>query len=83
VKISYGPPGHRGVTHLVAIGASELEETPTDHAVKVVGVAGAALFVAGFVIGGARVRSIGLGAALGALAIRALSTPGKIPITQP
>ena len=64
MKISYGSPGHRGVSHLMAVGADELGPTPTAQVVDR-GLAGAAIAaVAGAIFGMPKLAAGGIGALL-------------------
>ena len=48
MQVSYGPPGHRGVTHLMAIGAEDaLDEHPLDSALVLGAIATGALVLFG------------------------------------
>lgn len=47
MQVSYGPPGHKGVTHLMAVGAADLEDPPAVESALVLSAIGmgiAALF---------------------------------------
>lgn len=83
MQISYGPPGQRGVTQLVAIGAAELEESPTDQAVNRGFWVGLAAWAFGGLIGSNTIRNMGAGAAIGFGAVKYFGAPGKVQITQP
>lgn len=63
VVMEYGPPGHKGVTSIMGIGATDIE--PTNHAasMKRVGVLAGVLWVAGGVIGSNTLKNIGIGGA--------------------
>jgi len=74
MKISYGPPGHRGVSHLMAVGADELGPTPTAQAVDR-GMTGAVIAtVAGAVLGMPRLTAGGIGALLALAVVRRVGT---------
>jgi hypothetical protein len=47
MQVSYGPPGHRGVTHLMAVGAEDAaDEHPLDSALVLGAIAtGAAVWL--------------------------------------
>ena len=59
MQVSFGPPGHKGVTHLMAVGADELPISSTEVALRV----GGALALALAIFGPRRARDIGLGGA--------------------
>jgi len=70
MKISFGSPGHRGVTHLMAVGADELGPTPTDHVVTR-GLQGAAIAsLAGAMFRMPKLTAGGIGALLALLVVR-------------
>lgn len=37
MQVSYGPPGHRGVTHLMAVGDDDMASTPPIEKALIVG----------------------------------------------
>ncbi len=83
MQISYGPPGHRGVTHAMAIGADEIDgvgETDKLLSALMLGSAGAA--VAGRVVGSKTVSLLGVGGVIVLLiAKRALKKPQVVAAT--
>lgn len=40
MQVSYGPPGHKGVTHLMAVGAADLEDAPAVESALVLSAIG-------------------------------------------
>lgn len=66
MQVSYGPPGHRGVTHLMAVGAADLEDAPpVESALMLSAVTMGIASLLGFknVAKLAGVATVGLGAA--------------------
>lgn len=72
MQVHYGPPGHRGVTHLVAVGADDYA-SDTDQAVSRGTLIAGAVFAAGVVSGNRTLRGLGAGGALALLLVRAAS----------
>lgn len=84
MKISYGPPGARGVSTLMAVGASDIDQTPTDRAVQVGGWVSLAAAIGGAVIGSKTIRDLGLGGAIALFAVRAVTNaPQQVAVTTP
>lgn len=73
MQIAYGSPGHKGVTHLMAVGAAELEEGAADRAAKLGLYGSVAAFAVGVVLGSTTVRNLGLGGAIALWAVRQAS----------
>ena len=63
VTMEYGPPGHKGVTSIMGIGATDIEPTSYGSSLVRVGVLAGALWVAGGVIGSNTLKNVGLGGA--------------------
>ena len=66
MQVSYGPPGHRGVTHLMAVGAADLEDPPALESALVLSAIAmgiATLFGAKTVAKYAGVATVGFGVA--------------------
>lgn len=82
-QISYGPPGHRGVTRLLAVGDTEYD-SPTDQAVTTgIALSGAA-WLAGLVLGSSTLKSMGTGAGLALLGVRYLGRKKQVvAVTAP
>ncbi|MCC7024673.1 MAG: hypothetical protein IT338_17730 [Thermomicrobiales bacterium] len=70
MQVHYGPPGHRGVTHLVAVGADDYA-TDTDQAVSRGTLIAGGVFALGVVSGNRTLRGLGAGGALALLLVRA------------
>lgn len=84
--ISYGPPGHRGVTQLMAVGADELEGGQLDAAVRTGGLASLALWGVGLLTGSRAVQHIGIGAGLALFGVQLVAGrlgTKKVTVTQP
>lgn len=86
MQTSYGPPGARGVTQLMAVGSADLETSPSDRIIRFGAIVG--LAVAGYGMATKRngVRNAGLGAAV-ALAVVGAATGafggGQVAVTTP
>lgn len=63
MQIAYGPPGHKGVTHLMAVGADDLTPSPIERTVKVAGGVSLAVLLLGALTGKPRLVHMGLGGA--------------------
>lgn len=77
-RISYGPPGHRGVTTLLAVGADEYESS-TDKAIRTGTLAAAGAVAAGVVAGSTFLKLGGMGALLALVAVRYAGRAPKAP----
>lgn len=64
MRIAYGPPGHKGVTHLMAVGADEYPPSQAEELVGMGAVASAGLLLVGILTGRRRVFDVALGAAI-------------------
>ena len=82
MQISYGPPGARGVTQLMAVGG---DDDPADNRETRGVLVGALLAVgAGFLMGSKTIKQIGIGAAIGAIAVEQLrKRPRAVVVTAP
>jgi|SRR5271154_991944 len=84
MKIAYGPPGERGVTTLMAVGDADIDQTPTDQAVRVGAWIGVATFGIGIIAGSKTIRNLGLGGAIALFAVRAITNGGQqVAVTAP
>ena len=63
VVMEYGPPGHKGVTSIMGIGAADIEPTNYGASLMRVGVLAGVLWVAGGIIGSNTLKNIGIGGA--------------------
>lgn len=62
MQIAYGPPGHKGVTHLMAVGADDYPDAQLEHVVRVGGLASVALLLFGALTKRPRLTGAALGA---------------------
>ena len=69
MRLSYGPPGHKGVTTLMAVGADEYPN-PTDRHIQAGVALSASAAVLGFLSGSRTLRDAGAGAAAALLLLR-------------
>ncbi len=84
MRVSYGPPGLKGVTTLVAVGADE-SDTGTDRALKIGALGAIALAAYGAYAKKKNIRNVGLGgaAALGIVMFATGAFGRKITLTEP
>lgn len=61
MRVSYGPPGQKGVTHLIAVGADE-SDTGTDRVLKMGALGAIAVAAWGAYTKKKAIRNVGLGA---------------------
>ena len=80
-SISYGSPGHRGVTHLVAIG--DTEDSLTLSTEKKTSFAGIAVMAIGAVVGSPRMFWGGAGVAAGIMFARWWRSRHKVEVSTP
>jgi hypothetical protein len=73
MQVSYGSPGHKGVTHLMAVGDAEMEESSADRAVTIALRGSVILALVGYGLGSKMAANIGLGGVLALLAARQLA----------
>jgi hypothetical protein len=69
MRVSYGPPGHKGVTTLMAVGADEYP-TNTDRNLQIGVALSASVAVLGALAGSKRARDMGAGAAAALLLLK-------------
>lgn len=81
MRISYGPSGHKGVTHLLAVGADDLDAVDDESKNVMIGAVGVTAL--GLLAGSSMVRNIGLGGVLALLGVRYLRSRHKVAVTQP
>lgn len=66
MRVEYGPPGHKGVTQIMGLGADAplavVREISKSH--RTVGILAAATWVGGFVMGSNTAKNIGIGGIL-------------------
>lgn len=67
MQISYGPPGHKGVTHLMAVGADEFPPSEAERLIAIGAATGIGLLLYGLLAGRKRAFHIGVGATLATL----------------
>jgi hypothetical protein len=79
MKISYGPPGQRGVTTLMAVG----DDAELASATKTGAWISLGVMATGWLLGSPRLADVGAGGAIALIALRVLTKPKPIPVTQP
>jgi hypothetical protein len=84
MRVSYGPPGHQGVTHLMAIGADEVDQSPTDLAVQRGLWLGIGVALLGVLVDAPLLRGMGAGAAVACGVVRYVTgaNGSMVPVTQ-
>lgn len=83
MQISYGPPGQRGVTHLMAVGADEDGASDTVRLLDTLALASAGTAIAGRVIGSKTLSLLGVGGVIALLlARRAASRPRTVEVAK-
>lgn len=83
MKVSYGPPAQRGVTQLMAVGAADLEDGVTDHAVKIGTAIAGGVWLLGLLAGSNTMKTAGLGAAVALLGVRYASRRKAVEVATP
>jgi hypothetical protein len=73
-QIEYGPPGHKGVTQIMGLGAASdvAALVPKDTAARNTGLLAAATWLGGLVIGNNTAKNIGIGGLLAVAYIQVL-----------
>jgi hypothetical protein len=83
MHVSYGPPGHKGVTQIMGLGDSASyggkSLVPSDKPSRTVGVLAALATVTGLAMGSSTVRNIGVGGVLAILYVQMLQPSPKPP----
>jgi len=80
MRVAYGPPGHKGVTHLVAVGDTGDGQDPADQSAMLIAVGVVAV---GFLVGSSTARNLGIGGVLTLLGASWWRSRRKVEITQP
>lgn len=84
MRVSYGPPGAKGVTQLMAVDGADFDETKLEKAVKAGTVIAVGLAILGALGGGKTMRNAGLGGAAALVAVRWFATKtAVVPVTTP
>lgn len=73
VRVAYGPPGQKGVTTIVGLGAEDTEAHPAEKMLGRAGWIGIAIWAAGVVFNRAQLRGAGLGVAATGFGVKYLS----------
>jgi hypothetical protein len=84
MQVSYGPPGHKGVTTLMAVGASELEQSQADAALSRGITISFAAFVVGALVGSTMLKAMAAGSWIGLFGAKLASGAygSKVQVTQ-
>lgn len=73
VHIAFGPPGAKGVSSIMGIGADDVEPHPAPELLRKAGWAGVGLWAIGVVLNKPALRGAGLGAAAVSFGVRHLA----------
>ena len=87
MKVNYGPPGHKGVTQIMGLGADALpgkvsEMLPGKAHRQVAGAAAGAWFL-GLLMGSSRIQNIAIGGGLAIVACAHLMKQEDLPNIEP
>lgn len=75
MQVAFGTPGHRGVTHLMAVGEDEYGTSGDVMAVvRVGGMVAGGMLLLGFLAGRPRMTGLGLGAVAALTAVHVAAT---------
>jgi hypothetical protein len=77
--IEYGPPGHRGVTTIMGVGADP-DDDKLQSTLKLAGWASVGLWTLGLVIGSRDLKMAGFGAACATFAVQLIGKPKEEPL---
>jgi len=87
MRIDYGPPGHKGVTQIMGLGAIDYGKgkslIPTDKPSRTVGVLALATLVGGAVLGVPTARHLAVGGLLALVYVQLLKKPEVEPLLAP
>ena len=78
MHIAHGPPGASGVTSLMSVGADDIEgfgEREVHKTARTVGLLSTAMWIYGWSTNDPKLKKMGLGVGLAALAVELLSSP--------
>jgi hypothetical protein len=79
---SYGPPGHKGVSRLLAVGDADYDSR-ADAAVKTGSYLAGAVVLTGMLTGSRTVRNLGAGALAALLGVRWATKPKQVVVAAP
>lgn len=83
MQVSYGPPGHKGVTTMMAVGQTEYEATHANRVVNKGLFLAAAAWGVGYILGSKTIKHMGLGGFLALLAVRGVTVGQTVEVEQP
>jgi len=64
VVAEYGPPGHKGVTSIMGLGADDIEPAPYQRSNRTVGLVAVGVWALGALSGNQKLRDFGFGAGM-------------------
>lgn len=73
VHVSYGPPGAKGVTSIMGVGADDVEPHPAPELLRKAAIVGGAIWLIGVVLNKPTLRGAGLGTVAVGLGVRHLT----------
>lgn len=73
VRIAYGPPGQKGVTTIVGLGAADVEPHPAERMLGRAAWVGIGIWAIGVVLNRPQLRGAGLGVAATGFGVKYLS----------
>ena len=83
MQVSYGPPGQRGVTTMMAIGADDIGDSLTDQAVQRGALLAAGAWALGELGGNRPLANVALGGLLALFGVMAWTRCQGVSVTQP
>ena len=84
MQVSYGPPGHKGVTQIMGLGANPVTATYSmARAHRSIGLLSAATWLGGVFLGSNTAKNIGIGGVLAVVYIQMLAKKPELPAPPP
>jgi hypothetical protein len=83
MQVSYGPPGAKGVTQLMAVGADEHEGNVTEQAVKTGGLLAVGVWGLGLLLGSRSLQNVGMGAGLALFGVQMVAGRQRVSVVKP
>lgn len=80
MEVKYGPPGHKGVTQLMSVGAEDADPR-AERVLRTAGLLSIGAWVAGVLTGSSTLKHVGLGAGIATFGSRmALRGRRAVPV---
>jgi hypothetical protein len=87
MQVEYGPPGHKGVTQIMGLGALDYGRgaslIPTDKPSRTVGLLALATFAGGVVLGVPTAKHLAIGGLLALVYVQLLKKPAPETVAPP